>query len=161
MMENVCDSRIDTHLVQTVNKSSTRNNANSPAKYVRRQGKTVGGLQSYLANGAARYFKRLKLDYPTTETTRASRRFVRNMKRLSVSLSGCGWCSAPWLTLHYRILSQPRVLSFGNSWICCRRSSFMILQSESQPGRPWHIRGFENLLYPMTEPRPLRFGWSA
>jgi ribosomal protein L44E len=89
MMENVCDSRIDTHLVQMVNKSSTRNSANSPAKYVRRQGKSAGGLQSYLANGVARYFKRLKLDYPTTETTRASRRFVRNMKRLSVSLPGC------------------------------------------------------------------------
>ncbi|KAI0390308.1 kinase-like domain-containing protein [Xylariaceae sp. FL0594] len=61
MMENVCDSRIDPHLVQMVNKSSARNNANSPAKY----------------------FKRLKLDYPSAETTRASRRFVRNMKRLS------------------------------------------------------------------------------
>jgi dual-specificity kinase len=34
MMENVCDSRIDTHLVQMVNKTSTRNSANSPAKYV-------------------------------------------------------------------------------------------------------------------------------
>ncbi|KAJ8121598.1 hypothetical protein ONZ43_g1988 [Nemania bipapillata] len=61
MMENVCDSRIDTHLVQMVNKSASRSSSNSPAKY----------------------FKRLKLDYPTTETTRASRRFVRNMKRLS------------------------------------------------------------------------------
>ncbi|KAI0440074.1 kinase-like domain-containing protein [Xylaria telfairii] len=61
MMENVCDSRIDSHLVQMVNKSASRSNSNSPAKY----------------------FKRLKLDYPTTETTRTSRRFVRNMKRLS------------------------------------------------------------------------------
>ncbi|KAJ3565656.1 hypothetical protein NPX13_g7426 [Xylaria arbuscula] len=60
MMENVCDSRIDPHLVQMVNKSASRNSANSPAKY----------------------FKRLKLDYPTADTTRASRRFVRNMKRL-------------------------------------------------------------------------------
>ncbi|KAI1810715.1 kinase-like domain-containing protein [Poronia punctata] len=60
MMENVCDRRIDPHLVQMVNKSSTRSVANSPAKF----------------------FKRLKLDYPTPETTRASRRFVRNMKRL-------------------------------------------------------------------------------
>ncbi|CAJ2510125.1 Uu.00g060250.m01.CDS01 [Anthostomella pinea] len=60
MMENVCDSRIDTHLIQAVNKMATRN----------------GG------NPASKYFKRLKLDYPGTETTRASRRFVRAMKRL-------------------------------------------------------------------------------
>ncbi len=31
-----------------------------------------------------RFFKRLKLDYPTPETTRASRRFVKAMKRLEV-----------------------------------------------------------------------------
>ena len=31
-----------------------------------------------------RYFKRAKLDYPQTETTRASRRFVKAMKRLDV-----------------------------------------------------------------------------
>ncbi|KAI0840396.1 kinase-like domain-containing protein [Hypoxylon sp. FL0890] len=61
MMENVCDSRIDTHLVQTVNKMATRSTGNA----------------------ASKYFKRLKLDYPTAETTRASRRFVKNMKRLS------------------------------------------------------------------------------
>jgi dual-specificity kinase len=29
-----------------------------------------------------RYFRRGRLDYPTAETTRASRRFVKNMKRL-------------------------------------------------------------------------------
>jgi len=60
MMENVCDGRIDSHLVQSVNKMATRS----------------GG------NPASKYFKRLKLDYPTPETTRASRRFVKNMKRL-------------------------------------------------------------------------------
>ncbi|KAI4870829.1 kinase-like protein [Hypoxylon rubiginosum] len=62
MMENVCDSRIDSHLVQTVNKMANRSTGNA----------------------ASKYFKRLKLDYPTAETTRASRRFVKNMKRLSV-----------------------------------------------------------------------------
>ncbi|KAI2471498.1 kinase-like domain-containing protein [Annulohypoxylon bovei var. microspora] len=61
MMENVCDCRIDNHLVQTVNKMATRSTGNA----------------------ASKYFKRLKLDYPTAETTRASRRFVKNMKRLS------------------------------------------------------------------------------
>ncbi|TPX13807.1 uncharacterized protein E0L32_005751 [Thyridium curvatum] len=59
MMEAVCDARIDPHLVHSVNKM-TRN----------------GG------NPAAKYFKRTKLDYPTAETTRASRRFVKAMKKL-------------------------------------------------------------------------------
>jgi hypothetical protein len=35
-----------------------------------------------------RFFKRLKLDYPQQETTRASRRFVKAMKKLEVSLHG-------------------------------------------------------------------------
>lgn len=34
MMENVCDSRIDSHLVQMVNKSASRTSSTSPAKYV-------------------------------------------------------------------------------------------------------------------------------
>lgn len=61
MMEAVVGSRIDSHLVQAVNKMSTRS----------------GG------NPASKYFKRLKLDYPTPETTRGSRRFVKAMKHLS------------------------------------------------------------------------------
>jgi dual-specificity kinase len=40
------------------------------------------------ADIACRYFKRYKLDFPSADTTRASRRFVKNMKRLSVS---CQW----------------------------------------------------------------------
>ncbi|PHH76067.1 hypothetical protein CDD83_4321 [Cordyceps sp. RAO-2017] len=60
MMEAVVGRRIDTHLVQAVNKMSTRS----------------GG------NPASKYFKRLRLDYPTTETTRGSRRFVKAMKHL-------------------------------------------------------------------------------
>ncbi|KAK4231544.1 dual specificity protein kinase lkh1 [Podospora fimiseda] len=59
MMEAVVDSRIDSSLVQQVTRS-TRN----------------GG------NPAAKFFKRQKLDYPTSETTRASRRFVKAMKKL-------------------------------------------------------------------------------
>ncbi|KEY65911.1 hypothetical protein S7711_07942 [Stachybotrys chartarum IBT 7711] len=60
MMEAVVGSRIDTHLVQAVNKMSTRS----------------GG------NPASKYFKRLKLDYPVPNTTRGSRRFVKAMKYL-------------------------------------------------------------------------------
>ncbi|KAK8050029.1 hypothetical protein PG994_011759 [Apiospora phragmitis] len=64
MMENVCDRRIDQHLAQMVTKMSNRSSSSS-------------------GNAAAKYFKRLRLDYPTADTTRASRRFVKNMKRLS------------------------------------------------------------------------------
>lgn len=59
MMESVVGSRIDSHLVTQVNKM-TRN----------------GG------NPASKYFKRGKLDYPQAETTRASKRFVKAMKKL-------------------------------------------------------------------------------
>jgi dual-specificity kinase len=60
MMEAVVGTRIDSHLVQAVNKMTTRS----------------GG------NPASKYFKRLKLDYPTVETTRGSRKFVKAMRLL-------------------------------------------------------------------------------
>ena len=81
MMENVCDSRIDTHLVQAVNKMAARSSGNPASKYVQ-QRKFQGSI---IPNESSRYFKRLRLDYPTPDTTRASRRFVKNMKRLNVS----------------------------------------------------------------------------
>ncbi|KAM3521407.1 hypothetical protein NHJ13051_006251 [Beauveria bassiana] len=59
MMEAVCGRPIDRGLVQRANK------AFKTAK-----------------PGTINYFKRLKLEYPITETTRASRRFVNNMKKL-------------------------------------------------------------------------------
>ena len=37
-----------------------------------------------------RFFKRLKLDYPTPATTRGSRRFVKAMKYLDVGRHHCG-----------------------------------------------------------------------
>jgi len=60
MMEAVVSAKIDSHLVSKVN-AMTRN-GNNPA---------------------AKFFKRSKLDYPTSETTRGSRRFVKAMKKLS------------------------------------------------------------------------------
>lgn len=59
MMEAVVNSRIDPQLVTQVNRM-TRN----------------GG------NPASRFFKRQRLDYPTTDTTRQSKRFVKAMKTL-------------------------------------------------------------------------------
>ncbi|RSM03083.1 hypothetical protein CEP52_007592 [Fusarium oligoseptatum] len=60
MMEAVVGHRIDSHLVQAVNKIP---------------------LDHSLT--LHRYFKRLKLDYPTPDTTRGSRRFVKAMKHLT------------------------------------------------------------------------------
>ncbi|KAH7329155.1 kinase-like domain-containing protein [Stachybotrys elegans] len=59
MMEAVLQLRIDASLVRQVNKMASR------------------------GNNAASYFKRLKLCYPTPDTSRGSRRFVRSMKKLT------------------------------------------------------------------------------
>lgn len=77
MMESVVGSRIDSHLVTQVNKM-TRNGGNPASKYV--------NFQWYFDQTLtlSRYFKRGKLDYPQIETTRASKRFVKAMKKLDV-----------------------------------------------------------------------------
>jgi dual-specificity kinase len=80
MMEAVVGSRIDTHLVQAVNKMSTRSGGNPASKYVRHDNSNLAQLT------VTRYFKRLKLDYPVPNTTRGSRRFVKAMKYLDVCL---------------------------------------------------------------------------
>lgn len=80
MMEAVVNSRIDTQLVTQVNRM-TRNGGNPASKFVPLPITLVG----IRANMRSRYFKRLKLDYPQADTTRASRRFVKAMKRLDVS----------------------------------------------------------------------------
>lgn len=84
MMEAVVGTRIDTHLVQTLNKMSTRNGGNPASKCVLDASSASGRDPSLTV---LRYFKRLKLDYPTTDTTRGSRRFVKAMKNLSVCSS--------------------------------------------------------------------------
>ena len=63
MMEAVCDGKIDPKIVRQVAASNSRNNANS----------------------AAKLFIKTKLNYPNNETSKASRRYVRAMKRLHVS----------------------------------------------------------------------------
>lgn len=80
MMEAVVGSRINSHLIQQVNKMSTRSGGNSASKYYHlpRISYKVHLLTNY------RFFKRLKLDYPTPDTTRGSRRFVKAMRHLDV-----------------------------------------------------------------------------
>ena len=81
MMEAVVDARVDQALVQQVNRM-IRSGGNPASKCVPPH--AVGAKAARLTHG--RYFKRLKLDYPTAETTRASRRFVKAMKRLPVRI---------------------------------------------------------------------------
>lgn len=83
MMENVCDCRIENHLIQQVQKMASRSGSS-------------GG------NPAAKYFKRCRLDYPTADTTRASRRFVKNMKRLGDIIPS----STPFLRLFLDLLEK-------------------------------------------------------
>ena len=63
MMEAVCDGKIDPKIVRQVNSTANRNNSGS----------------------AAKFFVKTKLDYPNAETSKASRRYVRAMKKLNVS----------------------------------------------------------------------------
>jgi len=60
MMEKVCGTKIEARIVKQVQKADHKGNVNS----------------------AANYFKGNKLDYPNTETSKASRKYVLAMKKL-------------------------------------------------------------------------------
>jgi dual-specificity kinase len=62
MMEAVCNGKIDTKLVKQV----------------------CSGGRGANANSAAKFFTRGKLEYPTNETSKASRKYVKAMKHLHV-----------------------------------------------------------------------------
>lgn len=65
MMQLVCGPKIDTRLVKQI---ATKN----------------GNVST---STASRYFKSSKLNYPSPETTKASRKYVQAMKKIDVSLS--------------------------------------------------------------------------
>lgn len=65
MMEAVCSGKIDNKLVKQVCQGSRGANANP----------------------AAKFFNRGKLEYPNNETSKASRKYVKAMKHLNVSLA--------------------------------------------------------------------------
>ena len=111
MMEAVIGSRIDSHLVQQVNKMSTRSGGNPASKYVSPSTSTLLTV---------RYFKRLKLDYPTPETTRGSRRFVKAMKHLNVR----DRCRSRWTKLTVQDI-MPLNNSFFRSFLDLLRKIFV------------------------------------
>ncbi|CAE7031122.1 hypothetical protein PTNB73_05299 [Pyrenophora teres f. teres] len=63
MMEAVCSGKIDRDIVRAVYKQDRGSSRNS-------------------TSSAARYFKNYKLDYPNAETNKASRKYVKAMKKL-------------------------------------------------------------------------------
>ena len=64
MMEPVCGGKIETRIVRQVQQAGRGSSANSAAKHFTRGG---------------------KLDYPNSDTAKASKRFVKGMKKLDVS----------------------------------------------------------------------------
>lgn len=80
--------------MQWENRSRNRTSGLQARPWVITQlGKLVSSLlptwRSFLANiySAARYFKNYKLDYPNTETNKASKKYVKAMKKLPVGCS--------------------------------------------------------------------------
>jgi serine/threonine protein kinase len=147
MMEAVVDQKVDPALIQQVNRM-TRNGGNPAAKYV----------QSCVfhrwpdAYKVIRYFKRLKLDYPTPETTRASRRFVKAMKKLPVCIHhSTNARSRLRLTFFcFRISFRRPTVSWLNSWIFSRRSLSTTRLVASQPSKHYSTLGSVRLPTPMT-----------
>ncbi|KAF1939897.1 kinase-like protein [Clathrospora elynae] len=69
MMEAVCSGKIDRDIVRAVYKQDRGSSRNS-------------------ASSAARFFKNYKLDYPNTETNKASKKYVKAMKKLPETIPG-------------------------------------------------------------------------
>jgi dual-specificity kinase len=147
MMEAVVGARVDTSLVQQVNRM-TRNGGNPASKCV--PAPPIRTRPARLIS--TRYFKRLKLDYPTPETTRASRRFVKAMKRLPVGLS-------PPNPSHSRLTctrrsSLPPTNFCPYFWTFSRRFLSTILLNGLRRGRHCSIPGSARLPIPTTAQRP-------
>lgn len=115
MMEPVCNGKIETRLVRQVQQSGRGGNANAAAKHFTRGG---------------------KLDYPNNETAKTSKRFVRGMKKLEVSLFRLSislhFCS-PILTSLGRTSSLQPLHSTNSFSTSCAKSSYTIRRRESTP----------------------------
>ena len=157
MMEAVVGHRIDSHLVQTVNKMSTRSGGNPASKYaLPSQPCPCPGDTD--ANMLSRYFKRLKLDYPTTDTTRGSRRFVKAMKQLHVRRRDALAFGGHLLTGTQDVI--PSNTTFFKNFLDLLRKIFVYdpaqrISAKEALNHPW----FKEMAVPTMEQRPPRFGW--
>jgi hypothetical protein len=104
-----------------------------------------------------RFFKRLKLDYPQPETTRASRRFVKAMKKLDVSLLGSS-PTEPQADPCRK--SFPITISSAATFLTCsRRYLCMIRMTVSLQSKHCSIRGSRKRRHQMMALRLLRFDY--
>ena len=117
MMEAVCNAKIDAKTIKQV-QQATRGSSSSPMKY----------------------FNRNKLDYPQQDTTRASRKYVKAMKRLYVSRTNPDPLLQQ-LTSSNRSLFLTTVLSTSSSWTFSGRYLYTIPNSESLPSKPSNTPG--------------------
>lgn len=78
-------------------------------------------------SSAARYFKNYKLDYPNADTNKASKKYVKAMKKLPVRLN-----ALPSLTVTniHRKQYPPTLTLIGNSSISYGEYSYMTPRSE-------------------------------
>jgi hypothetical protein len=106
---------------------------------------------------AARYFKNYKLDYPNAETNKASKKYVKAMKKLPVRLVTMNGTTT---TNVYRKPSLPTPTSTDNSSIYYDASSCTTPRNESRPRRLCNILGSRNRSWTM-ELRPTRSSWSG
>ena len=88
MMESVCGGKIDSRLVRQVYQTGRGHGGNPATKYDSRA--PVAGPSRWClaltSPRAPRFFvKHQRLDYPNSETTKASKKYVKAMKRLQVS----------------------------------------------------------------------------
>ncbi|KAI9711250.1 MAG: dual specificity protein kinase kns1 [Bogoriella megaspora] len=79
MMEPVCGSKLDRELVKKVQANGNRSNRNSAASSVLPY---INLVSLDPLTSPSRYFKRGHLDYPNSETPKASKKYVKAMKSL-------------------------------------------------------------------------------
>jgi hypothetical protein len=104
---------------------------------------------SNLSTNSTRYFCRSKIDYPNNDTTRASRKYVRAMKSLTVSALD-PTLSHKTPADFSRNLSPSTLHSTAHSWICCKRSSCMTPRTALPPRRHCNTHGSKSRLSMMA-----------
>ncbi|KAI9672257.1 MAG: dual specificity protein kinase kns1 [Alyxoria varia] len=88
MMEAVCNAKIEKEIIQQVRNNSKGSSSSSSSK-----------------NAAAQFFppRAYRLEYPNSETTKASRKYVKNMKRLDETIPPNGNFNKQFLDLLAKI----------------------------------------------------------
>jgi len=78
MMEAVCGGKLDRDMIRSVFRSEKGQSRNPATASV------LSAIYCSMTDNIKSYFRGQKLDFPTNETARASRKYVKAMKRLNV-----------------------------------------------------------------------------